>query len=218
MIFAEATREGVGVSLFGDSRDFRSLHETVHALLGQSHMTEDQQNTILNFAYELRHGYQGDREVLDLGIDEHEMGKYLSIKLTWPEILFDVGYLRQIAGYGGSDKEHQSNIYRLEYSIESALIKYDTKVGHEAISEYRRLRWFSSDYLTSYLSECCFQYIYGGGKGKMRFRRLPSLLRSFDELSDQYREYHEFMWAEANKFKTHPINLHDTREWVDFEW
>lgn len=59
MIYAEPTKKGVGVTLYGDSLDLGSLHETVHELVHVSHLTQEQGDTILGLAYEVRHAKQG---------------------------------------------------------------------------------------------------------------------------------------------------------------
>lgn len=218
MIYAEPTKKGVGVSLYGDALDLGSLHETVHELVRVSHFNEEQGNTILNFAYEIRHAKQGDREIVRKEVGPEEYVTYYKFNLPWTSILFELHYLREIVGYGNAAKEHQANIYRLEYAIESALLSYDAKVGREVIDAYRRLSWFSDDYLADFIDECTYQYINGGATGKMRFRRLPSIIKSYDERSFDYKAYHEHMWKEAKKHNVHPAQLFDTSEWPDVEW
>ena len=218
MIYAEPTKKGVGVAISGDMRDFRSLHETVHELLDLSPLQEHQQDFILgSLAYELRHAYQGDREFVEVGLDPSEKAQYVQFRIMWPMILFDLAVLRWIAGYTG-DKNHQANLYRLEYCVEEALIAYDATVGLEAIKEYQRIHGFSKSFLVGYINECAYEYIYGGSTGKMRFRRLPTMLRSFSELSKPYMEFYGIMWKEAEKHGTTPDQLRDAREWSEFEW
>lgn len=86
------------------------------------------------------------------------------------------------------------------------------EVGQEVIEEYRRLSWFSNDFLTDYIAECTYQYIYGGATGKMRFRRLPSIIRSYDERSSDEKEYHQRIWGEAKKHNVYPAQLFDTSD------
>lgn len=210
--------KGVGVSLYGDGLDFGSLHETVHNLVHISHFNEEQCNTILELAYEIRHANQGDRDTIRKEIGPEKYTTYYKFSLPWTSILFDLHYLREIAGYTDVAKEHQANLFRLEYAIESALLNYDGKVGGEVIEAYRRLSWFSNDYLTDYIAECTYQYIYGGATGKMRFRRLPAIIESYDKISSDYRAYHKHMWEEANKNNVHPTQLFDTSGWPDIEW
>ena len=218
MIYAEPTKKGVGVSLYGDAFDLSSLHTTVHELVHISRLTEEQGDMLLGLAYEVRHAKQGDREVVEREVGPDQFTTYYKFTLPWIPVLFDLHYLREIAGYANSSKEHQANLFRLEYAVESALKDYDAKVGREVIDQYRRLPWFSKEYLTSYIEDCTYQYIYSGSTGKMRFRRLPSIIRSFDERSSDYKAYHKNIWGQANKHNVHPTQLVDTSDWPDIEW
>ncbi|MEW8152489.1 MAG: hypothetical protein AB2810_20315 [Candidatus Thiodiazotropha endolucinida] len=218
MIYAEPTKKGAGITIYGDAFDLRSIHETIHIIVDSSPLEEDQRHGILNLAYEIRHAYQGDREIIKVGYDEVEKCTYFGTKLIWPQLLFEIALLRQCAAYCENNKEYLSNLYRIEYCVEKALLEYDAKVGNEVITAYKRIRLISKEYLTDFVSDRSFDFLYGGGTGKMRFRRLPSILHSFDQLSEDYKQYHEFMWKEAKKHGTHPVNLHDMREWEEFEW
>ena len=117
-----------------------------------------------------------------------------------------------------TNKEHLSNLYRLEFCLEKALVDYDPKVGKEVIEQFRRIRLFSTEFLIDFISDRTYEYLYSGSVGKMRFRRLPVLLASLDEFSVEYKEFQEYMWKQARLNNTHPVNLFDNREWEDFEW
>lgn len=70
MLFSEPTKRGVGLTLYGDSHDLRSLHETVHLLCGSGvggH--DDQQEHALSIAYEIRKAYEGQRDTKRVGKD-----------------------------------------------------------------------------------------------------------------------------------------------------
>jgi len=218
MIYAEPTKKGVGVSLCGDTLDLWSLHSTIHDLMSTSPHNEDFTNTILGLAYDVRHAYQGDRETITREIGPDSFVTYFKFNVPWTYILFVVRYLRECVGYSDCNKEHQSNIYRLEHEIEKALVEYDEKVGRSAIEEYKRLSWFSSEYLPNFVSECTNEYMHGGASGKMRFRRLPFTIRMLDERSPEYKAYHNQVLDEARKQNVHPSQVFDTREWPEMEW
>ncbi len=218
MIYADPTKKGVGVIIYGDAFDLRSLHETIHTLVDSAPLEEFQKEGLLGLAYEIRHAHQGDREVIKVGYKETEKCTYFGTKLIWPQVLFEVAILRQCAGYCETNKELLSNLYRIEYCLEKALLQYDQAVGSESITAFRRIRLFSNDYLTDFVPDRACAYTYGGSTGKMRFRRLPAILNSLDELSQEYKQFHKYMWEQAKLHDTHPSNLHDMREWEDFEW
>ena len=64
MLKMESTPKGAGVIMYGDYWDLRALHEMIHALSGEdAPFTPNVQDSVLALAYEVRHSYQGEREV-----------------------------------------------------------------------------------------------------------------------------------------------------------
>ena len=93
MIYAQATKKGTGVSIFGDELDLRNLHETIHFLVNDAPLMEEQKEGLLNLAYELRHAAQGDREIEKVGYEKDNKNIYYGTKLVWPQILYEVAIL-----------------------------------------------------------------------------------------------------------------------------
>jgi hypothetical protein len=213
MLFAEPTKRGMGIGLYGDYNDLRNLHQTVHALCGSDRDDLDhQKESTLHIAYELRKAYEGQRETI-----KHP-DSYYGVKIAWPIILFYTSYLRQCAGFCPTSKEHQANLYRLEHCVENALLKYDFKIGAEIIESYSRLGFVSEDYLFAFVDDITYQYLYGGGSGKLNFKRLPKLLWQLHELSDSYKEFAEYMKQQAQIHSCSVYDLHDSRDWSEIKW
>ncbi|WP_432327994.1 DUF6904 family protein [Mucilaginibacter sp. P25] len=65
MLQAYPTKNGTGVSIFGDYGDLKSLYEVVHGIavsINADIPTQKGQNQLLmNFAYEIRKAYQGQQ-------------------------------------------------------------------------------------------------------------------------------------------------------------
>ena len=116
MLYAIPTKKGTGVKLFGHSDDLKNLHETLHFLCGESEAELDRNEHALSVAYEIRKAFEGQRER-----QNSESGELFGTRLTWPHIIFYTSYFRQLAGYRSANKEHQSNLARLEYCVESAI-------------------------------------------------------------------------------------------------
>lgn len=216
MLFSEPTQKGVGIALFGDVDDLRDLHETVHALCHDGAAGHDDQQThALSLAYEVRKAYEGQREERPRVAGQ---GRYYGFRMTWPAVLFHASYLRQCAAFRPTRKDHHANLYRLEHCIESALLEYDPKVGAEVLRHSAGIGFVSKGYVSSFVDDVAYQYIYEGGSGKMRFRRLPQLLRTMAEWSEEYRSYAQQMQTLAARHQCSVYQLRDTREWSDFDW
>lgn len=213
MLFATPTKKGTGLALFGHADDLENLHETIHFLCGESEGAQDQHEHALSIAYEIRKAFERQREVRDT-----EYGEQLGTLFVWPHILFYTSYFRQLAARRPTNKEHQSNLSRLEYCVESALVEYDPKIGAEVVSSYPMIGAVTPGFLDSYVSEITYSFLYEGGTGKMRFRRLPTLIRSMAQWSQAYQAYEKMLEREATKHGCLPSQLRDSREWSEIEW
>jgi len=213
MLYATPTKRGTGLQLFGHRDDLENLHETLHFLCGGAEGEIDRHEHALSLAYEIRKAFEGQREQID-----SEYGTMFGTRLTWPHVIFYTSYFRQLAGFRSTNKEHQSNLARLEYCVESALLEYEPKTGLEVVSMYPTMGALAPDFYDSYLSHILYIFLFESGSGKMRFRRLPVLLESLSPLSQEYRQYAAMLERESKKQGCSPHVLHDSREWPDIEW
>lgn len=217
MLVARPTKYGGGIELFGDTHDLHSLHQTIHSLTSSGPLSYEQEEVIHSLAYEVRHAYQGDRLTEGFGSGDAVI-KYYGTQILWPEVIFSASQLRHAAAYSVTQREHQANLFRLEYLIESCLISYDAKIGQEVIGWWQRLPMVPQDFLAGFLSDRCYSYAYEGSVGKLRFKRLPQIIRSMWFMSNEYQTYHEYMWNIAKERDCHPNQLHDMREWPEIKW
>ncbi|MDC0663572.1 DUF6904 family protein [Marinobacter sp. SS21] len=213
MLHATPTKKGTGLALFGHADDLENLHETIHYLCDAPNGAADQHEHALSVAYEIRKAFERQRETR-----KSPSGTQFGTRFVWPHIIFYTSYLRQLAAYRPTNKEHQSNLARLEYCVESALVGYDPKVGSEVVSIYPSIGAVTPDFLDGYVTDVAYSYLYEGGSGKLRFRRLPALIRSMAQWSPEYLEYSAMLEREAKKHGCSPHELHDSREWPDIEW
>ena len=213
MLNAVPTKKGAGLELIGHPDDFQSLHETLHSLCEAAPGGLDQHEHALSVAYEIRKAFEGQR-----GVIETELGMLCSTPFIWPHILFYAGYFRQLAGQCPTTKGDQANLYALEDCIESALIEYDAKTGMELAKAYLSVGAVSQNYFIQFIEDVCFEFLFGGSSGKMRFRRLPKLLKSMSEFSLDYQAYAQMLEKEAKRLDCSPHELSDSRDWPDIDW
>ena len=213
MLHAAPTKKGTGLELFGHADDLESLHETIHFLCGASEGALDQHEHALSVAYEIRKAFERQREVRNTA-----SGEQYGAQFVWPQIIFYVSYFRQLAAYRPTNKEHQSNLMRLEFCLESALVEYDPKTGAEVVSLYPMVGAVTPDFLDGHIADITYSFLYASGSGKMRFRRLPTLVRSMTPFSSEYRNYVAVLEREAKKQGCSPYQLRDSREWPEIDW
>jgi hypothetical protein len=221
MIYAEATKYGAGIQIYGDYHDFGNLHETIHHLADEGGpLRGGQDEFVLGLAYEVRHAYQGDRKVHKFAGDvtNSESTIYYSFLTLWPIFLMQLGMLRWAAGFQPTDREHQANLYRLEACAEKALISYDPFVGRRCVEWLTHFQGLSSKYLLLYIQNCSLQYVTLGKAGKARFKGLPDILRRLSPYSREYRNFEEYLQGIAKEKGCRLEELHDLEPWPEFKW
>lgn len=213
MLHAEPTKKGTGLALFGHADDLKSLHETIHFLCDGITDPFGQNEHALSVAYEVRKAFERQRLVVDTA-----SGTQFGAQFVWPHIIFYASFFRQLAARRPTTKAHQSNLWRLEHCLETALVEYDAKIGNEVIATYPPVGAVSRGFLPGYVSDVVYSFLYNEGSGKMRFRRLPSVIKSMFEWSPEYREYAAFLEGEAKRHGCSAHQLRDTRDWPAIAW
>jgi len=160
MLLGEPTKKGAGIILWGDYHDLNNLYETVSKLSNSIGPEGSISDFVLGLCYDIRHAYQGDREIKEFGIDELSKAKYYGVKVLWPYFIIQVGLLRWGAGYTSTNTEEQSNLYRLEFIIETALKEASIPIADECINWLRHFSGFTSDYLDQFLNEITYRFVF----------------------------------------------------------
>lgn len=219
MLQMEPTPKGAGVTLYGDYWDLDALHETIHALSGDdAPFTLHVQETVLALAYEVRHCYQGDREVRELEDLKGKRTSYYGVKLIWPLLLWQVSALRWSAAFIPTTKSIQASLYLLEHCIEESLLEQDRETGEKCIGWMRSFHGISTNYLPSYIDEISHSYLFSGPQGKSRFKKLPWHLNALSGISNNYREYEEHLKTVAKEKNCSPQELQSVADWPEIKW
>jgi hypothetical protein len=214
MLIARPTKHFAGIEIFGDGFDLRELYSVTSELMEK--IDELHQEFLLSLNYEVRKAYNGDRESEVFGVDREL--KYFGFKLLWPHFLFVIAQLRHLARWQPTTSRHHALLYHLEYVTEAALLSLDEKIGAEVVYEFRRLDQMPPDYLTSFIEHVNFDYACKGSITKLRFKRLPQLLRDLHWNSGAYGAYtsHIETLAKANSQLRTQIEL--DYPWTEFKW
>ena len=190
MLFGQPTKKGAGIILWGDYHDLNNLYETISKLSDSLGPEDSISDFVLGLCYEIRHAYQGDREIKEFGENELSKVKYYGVKLLWPYFIIQVGLIRWAASYTTTNSEQQSNLYS----------------------------GFSNDYLDQYLNEITYRYLFDETIEKKRINRLPKVLKMTWELSNEYKEFESYLIKMAKEKGCRPKELRDLKEWPEFNW
>lgn len=218
MLFGEPTKKGAGIILWGDYHDLNNLYETISKLSDSLGPEDSISDFVLGLCYEIRHAYQGDREIKEFGENELSKVKYYGVKLLWPYFIIQVGLIRWAASYTTTDSEQQSNLYRLENIIETSLKEASISIADECLYWLKHFRGFSNDYLDQYLNEITYRFIFDETIEKKRINRLPKVLNMTWELSNEYKEFESYLIKMAKEKNCRPKELRDLKEWPEFNW
>jgi hypothetical protein len=104
MLQSKPTEHLMGITILGDYNDFSELVDSIYRITGPEEGSADGyygvQNRLLGLCYDIRHAYQGDRDVVlvDNNMDKnkmkwHEMitpeqNVYYSVEVMFPEAIF----------------------------------------------------------------------------------------------------------------------------------
>lgn len=199
------TRNGTGIAIWGDYGDLTSLYETVHEIANTlddySIHTKGQSQLLMNFAYEIRKAYSGQRlcdKFTFNGDNQHEL-RYYGFQIVWPDILIFLATLRHNAGYIKTNSLHQANLYMLEYVNEIGLKRYDLE-GSLLIKEGVENRINIGNKYCFLLYQAVHIQFVKAKPGKKRFRHIPQLIEThFCESSPEYKELIRSIEVSANQ-------------------
>ncbi|MEQ6166932.1 hypothetical protein AAOE16_07050 [Ekhidna sp. MALMAid0563] len=201
MIRGDSTKKGTGIQIFGDYSDLKQLHQTLYRLCEAPNDSDKNPitNIILNFAYEVRKAYSGQRLKDNLEFHGGHKNDYLGFQYLWTDMVVTLNALRFQAGLVTTTEMDQANIYLLEYITKGSLDQYDVQ-GAQLIKRYI----VGGIDVTNRLLEQITQYInilYLGQKpSKSRFRNIPKLFNYYSPLSTEYKSFDSEIRKQANQF------------------
>lgn len=210
MLYSTPTKKGTGISIFGDYYDLKSLYETVHhftdSLSEENENQKGQSQLLMNFAYEIRKAYSGQRLTKTIEMNEVK-NTYYGCNLVWTDILLFINTLRHNAGYIQSEKAHQGILYTLEGIIDSAMMDYDP-VGANMIQNHVTNRINITDKLVFLIYQSMHNDFITSDSGKERFRNIPLLfLQYFNEKSKERTLFIKSLQDSAKKFNCEILDL-----------
>lgn len=192
MLQGYPTKNGTGISIFGDYGDLSSLYKTVHEIansLDENNIQlQAQSQLLMNFAYEIRKAYSGQRltDKLIFDGDDKEL-VYYGFHCVWTDLLIFISTLRHNAGFVQTDKLMQANLYLLEYITEKALFDYDAE-GANLIRHFIGQRINITDKYAFIIYQALQIKFVTTKSGKQRFREIPQLLINyFSEWQQEYK-------------------------------
>ena len=222
MLQGQPTKNGTGISIFGDYGDLANLYEIVHEIARSrdeyNERLKAQNQLLMNFAYEIRKAYSGQRlqDKFTYSGDEIEY-QYYGFQVVWTDILIFISVLRHNAGYIQTDKFQQANLYMLEHIVEKALFDYDPE-GANQIKEFIGQRINITDKHAFLIYQALHIKFVTEKSGKRRFRKIPALIGShFSEWKDEYKQLINSLQISAKEQNCDILEL-EFNNFPDIKW
>ena len=137
MLTAKPTENLTGVTIEGEYDDFYNLVDAIHHMTGFEESYDDMyygvKNRLLGICYDLRHAYQGNREIcmIDNGMDEYKMkwhsmitptqNVHFSVNVYFPEAVFVALSAPELfmfsrGEYGSRRKDEEEHVYAPKFA------------------------------------------------------------------------------------------------------
>jgi hypothetical protein len=205
MLQSNATKSGTGLAIYGDYEDLMGLYDVIHYLasaLDEDNVAQKGRHQLLmNFAYEIRKAYSGDRLTDQERFNtENPEIPYYGFQLVWTDILVFLAVMRHTAGYIETDKLQQAVMCLLEQVVEKALLEYDVEGAHS-------------------IKQLIGQRINVSERtGKRRFRSIPDFIGGhFSEWRPEYKELIKSFEISANEQECKITDL-EFSEFPEIKW
>lgn len=215
------TKRGTGISIFGLADDLQYMYNVIH-LLANSLDKGDLQlkgrhQLLMNFAYEVRKAYQGQRLKKRFIQESGDEIIYHGFNIVWTDILIFQNVLRGQAGYMETTKRLQSVLYALEAGITDALYSYDPESAEEIIAFIENRFLVRGPYCFIIYQAVHIEFVLQPG-GKRRFKKLPELLGSY--FSEYHDNYIQLIGTLKNSAKQQNCEITDLgyAEFPDIKW
>lgn len=220
MITAESTKKGTGIQIWGDYGDLKFLYETVSKLMLTE---EDTQNKyaiargrlISFFCYELRHAYQGDRDLKSISYTEKE-SPYFGFKIDWITYIVTLSCLRDNMCMTTINEPDIAHIRLLEFWGKQALRGFDEK-GAAMLEKYIEVGVLTNEYVYLIHQQLVRQY-YKEKPTLSRFRNIAKSLYDLYVYGNKRQSLEAQIKADASRLKCDLNELELPYEDIDFEW
>jgi hypothetical protein len=192
MLQASPSKNSEGITIYGDYSDLNTLYNVIHEIAETLNETDINQKgqhlLLLNFAYEIRKAFSGNRLTKRVKIDGNgNQINYYGSQFAWTDILIFIATLRINSQISKINKLQQANLYMLEYVVERALDEYNLE-GATKIKDYIGKGINVTNQYVFIIYQALNRLYLNDTQGLKRFRNIPKLLENyFNESSKEYK-------------------------------
>jgi hypothetical protein len=180
MLQGFSTKNGTGITIYGDYCDMRSFYFTIKKIAEKVSQNEDDPQfvTLMAFSYELRKAYSDHRIKEEITFDGDTHIEYFGFQYLWTDLLVLISVIRYQASYTVLNELDHANLYLLEYITKKALDEYDPE-GARALKNLIGLSIDINNPLLLQINEFVNIEYLKLRPTKKRFRNLYFLITSY---------------------------------------
>ena len=167
------------------------------------------------FCYELRHAYQGDRDLKSVCYTEQE-SPYLGFKIDWITYIVTLSCLRDNMCMITINELDIAHIRLLEFWGKQAMRSFDEK-GAALLEKYIDVGILTNEYVYLIHQQLVRKY-YQNKPTVSRFRNISKVLYDFYVYSKNKQILKAQIKADADRLKCDLNELELPYEDIDFEW
>ena len=211
MLLSNPTKHGTGLQIWGNCDDLRSLYETFSklSLYGSekdSPYLIERDRLLSIMSYEIRHAFQGDREV-----EKRSDVLYYGFSTDWITYIFSLSCLRDNSSLITLDELDIVNLLLLQYHGKSSAKEYDLK-GARYLDRLIEIGIKTDEYSYLIQQEILDDY-FSQKANKARFREIPEYIYKLTSIYTQERkDFEANIQAEIKEYKCEISALEATRQ------
>lgn len=224
MIYAVPTKKGLGIEIWGTRDDLEYLYEVISKYWNNESFFnvkgyEDKNKLISSFSYEVRKSSYGNRLKRNHSHYSFEEIPYVGFKISWVQIIFSIVALRYNMKMVESNKAEIAIFLHLEYWVERAMENYDPAGAKKLLPFLDNAINSGNEYLYLYMRHINATFFEMKG-GKFAFRKLADLMKVAIFLSDEFKDFFNFLNSEAKKHNCNieDLELSDDDKIYEIEW
>ncbi|MEM6525951.1 MAG: hypothetical protein AAF693_19285 [Bacteroidota bacterium] len=222
MIYIIPTKKGMGVEIWGTYGDLNNFYEVIGKFWNDENYLnksgfENRDKLISGFSYEIRKAKDSQRlRTNENHLYPHEEVVYLGTQISWVHFLFSLTAIKYNMRFYETNKLDISTILQIEFWLEKAMNSYDELGGNELIPFIDDALYGANEYIYQCMRTTNLEYFLLAG-GKKAFRKLPEILKRGIFYTDEYKEYHKRLEADAERLNCKPSELEIDDDHIDYE-
>lgn len=221
MLKGFTTKNGTGITIYGDYVDLKTIHNVIAKISERVAKEEDNPLFIalMDFSYEVRKAYSGQRLKEKITFDEFEAIEYYGFQYLWTDLIIFIKVLRHEASFAILNELDQSTLYLIEHTAKTSLSQYDL----EGAAKLNNLFDYGINILDNLLIQI-LEYVnilYLSQKpSKTRFRNLAQLITShFSGHTKEGKEIRDLLNYKAKEINLEPNKIKfDEKEFPSIIW